>query len=191
MNIAYIRVSSLEQNEARQVEALQSFGIERWFSEKVSGKDTNRPEFQKMMAFVREGDTVYVLDWSRLSRSLVDLLKTVEKLNNKGVKLVSLKENFDTSTPTGRMILTVIGALNQFERENMLERQSEGITIAKRNGVYKGRKPTIVKDLDSICKQWEAGEITGTEAAGLMGVSRATAYKKITQWREEQGLCID
>ena len=191
MNIAYIRVSSLEQNEARQVEALQSFGIERWFSEKVSGKDTNRPEFQNMMNFVREGDTVYVLDWSRLSRSLVDLLKTVEKLNSKGVKLVSLKENFDTSTPTGKLMLTVIGALNQFERENMLERQSEGISIAKRNGVYKGRKPTIVKELDSICRQWESGEITGTEAAGLMGVSRATAYKKITQWREEQGLCID
>ena len=132
MNIAYVRVSSLDQNEQRQNEALQKHNIDKWFTEKISGKNTNRPELQAMLEFVREGDTIYIHDFSRLARSTKDLLEIAEQLNNKGVDLVSNKENIDTSTPTGKLMLTMLGAIAEFERQNLLERQREGIEIAKR-----------------------------------------------------------
>ena len=150
MNVAYVRVSTAEQNEARQVEALQKHGIEKWFTEKVSAKDANRPELRKMLEFVREGDTVYIHDFSRLARSTKDLLDIVEKLKDKGVHLVSNKENIDSSTPTGKLMLTMIGAIAEFERQNLLERQREGIEIAKREGKFKGGQ---VKKIDDIV--WE------------------------------------
>ena len=109
MVVAYIRVSTTEQNEQRQIEAMTAFQIERWFIEKVSGKDMCRPKLQEMLEFVREGDTVHIHDFSRLARSTADLLNIVETLNCKGVTLVSNKENIDTSTPTGKLMLTFIG----------------------------------------------------------------------------------
>ena len=136
--IAYVRVSTIEQNEARQVEELKKHDIQKWFIEKVSGKNTDRPELQKMLDYIREGDTVYVHDLSRLSRSTSDLLKLVEFFAKKKVELVSNKENIDSSTPTGKLMLTMIAAINEFERQNLLERQREGIAIAKREGKYKG-----------------------------------------------------
>ena len=102
MNIAYVRVSTIEQNEGRQVEALSKFGIEKWFTEKVSAKDTKRPQLQAMIEFAREGDTIYIHDFSRIARSTKDLLDLVERLQAKGIHLMSNKENIDTSTPTGR-----------------------------------------------------------------------------------------
>lgn len=141
MNIAYVRVSTIEQSEARQVEALRVHQIDKWFREKVSGKDTNRPQLQAMLEFAREGDTIYIHDFSRLARSTSDLLKLVETLQAKNIRLVSNKENIDTHTPTGKLMLTMIAAINEFERMNLLERQREGIAIAKRKGIYKGRKP--------------------------------------------------
>lgn len=140
MKIAYVRVSSADQNEARQVEALKKYDIEKWFVEKVSGKDMNRPELQRLLEFAREGDTVYVKDFSRLARSTKDLLELVERFKEKNIHLVSLKENLDTSTATGKLMLTMIAAINEFERENILERQREGIALAKQRGAYKGRK---------------------------------------------------
>lgn len=125
MKVCYIRVSSLDQNEARQVEAMKDKGIEKYYIEKISGKDTNRPKLQEMLEFVREGDQVYIHDFSRLARSTKDLLEIVEILNKKGVILKSNKENLDTSTPTGKLMLTMIGAINEFERQNLLERQKE------------------------------------------------------------------
>ena len=127
MNVAYVRVSTAEQNEDRQIEALQKYNIEKWFTEKVSAKDVNRPELQNMIDFVRSGDTVYVHDFSRLARNTMDLLEITENLKNKDVKLISNKENFDTSTPTGKFMLTTIGAIAEFERSLILERQREGI----------------------------------------------------------------
>ena len=144
MNIAYVRVSTEEQNEARQTEALSKYNIEKWFVEKVSAKDTHRPELQAMIDFARQGDTIYIHDFSRLARSTQDLLELVEKFKSKGIILISNKENIDTSTPTGKLMLTMIAAINEFERTNLLERQREGIAIAKRNGVYKGRKPKVM-----------------------------------------------
>lgn len=142
MRVAYVRVSTEEQNEARQIEALKKHSIEKWFTEKISGKSMDRPQLQTMLDYVREGDTVYIHDFSRLARSTKDLLEIVERLQAKGVHLVSNKENLDTGTPTGKLMLTMIAAINEFERQNLLDRQREGITIAKRNGVYK--KPCYV-----------------------------------------------
>lgn len=185
MNVAYVRVSTIEQNEARQLEALEKHSIEKWFTEKVSGKNTtDRPELQNMIDFVREGDTVYIHDFSRLARSTKDLLDIVERLTAKGVHLVSNKENIDTSTPSGKLMLTMIGAIAEFERQNMLDRQAEGIQIAKREGKYKGRKPVEV-DTDLFRVQYEkyrSREITKVELAKLLKVSRPTLDKMIKEY---------
>lgn len=179
MRVSYVRVSTVEQNEARQVEALEKCGIEKWYTEKVSGKDTKREQLQLMLDFVREGDEIYVMDFSRLSRSVQDLLNIVELLNAKNVKLVSLKENLDTSTATGKLMLTVIGAIAEFERQNILERQREGVAIAKREGKYKGAKPKKLERLDEVYKEWKEGKITAVAASKLLGVSRATFYERV------------
>lgn len=179
MRVAYVRVSTVEQNEARQTEALQKFNIEKWYIEKVSAKDTKREQLQLMLDFVREDDEIYVMDFSRLSRSVQDLLDIVETLNNKKVKLVSLKENLDTSTPTGKLMLTVIGAIAEFERQNLLERQREGIAIAKREGRYKGRKAKELDNFDEVYNSWKNGKITAVAASKVLGINRGTFYQKI------------
>lgn len=179
MKVAYVRVSTIEQNEARQVEALEKFNIEKWYSEKVSGKNTDRKQLRAMLDFVREGDEIYVMDFSRLSRSVTDLLSIVDTLNEKGVRLVSIKENFDTSTATGKLMLTMIGALSEFERLNLLERQREGIAIAKREGKYKGRKKKQLDNWDEVVTAWNKKEITAVQASQLLGISRATFYNRV------------
>lgn len=179
MRVAYVRVSTVEQNEARQTEALEKFNIEKWYMEKVSGKDTKREQLQLLLDFVREGDEVYVMDFSRLSRSVQDLLDIVDLLNTKKVKLVSLKENLDTSTATGKLMLTVIGAIAEFERMNILERQREGIAIARREGKYKGRKAMELDNWEEVYNAWKNGEITAVAAAKLLGVNRGTFYSRI------------
>ena len=188
MKVAYVRVSTIEQNEARQVEALEKHGIEKWFTEKVSGKDTNRPQLQAMLDYVREGDTVYIHDFSRLARSTKDLLSIVEQLNNKGVHLVSNKENVDTSTPTGKLMLTMIGAIAEFERANLLERQREGIECQKRadkerkpeDRKYKGRKAIAVdeKFIEGYLR-YMARQITKERLAEELKISRPTLDKLI------------
>ena len=187
MVVAYVRISTEEQNEARQVEALEKFNIEKWFTEKVSGKDTKRPKLQAMLDFVREGDVVYVMDFSRLSRSVRDLLSIVDLLNEKNVRLVSLKENLDTSTPTGKLMLTVIGAIAEFERQNILERQREGIEIAKREGRYKGRKPMEIENLGEVYQDWKAGKITAVAACKLLEIGRDTFYRRVKEYEKELG----
>ena len=179
MLVAYVRVSTVDQNEARQVEALEKLNIEKWYIEKVSGKDTKREKLQQMLDFVRDGDEVYVMDFSRLSRSVQDLLSIVDTLNKKNVKLVSLKENFDTSTPTGKLMLTMVGAIAEFERVNTLERQREGIAIAKAEGKYKGRKPKALDNWDEVYAAWRDNEITAVAASNLLGINRGTFYKKV------------
>ena len=121
--IAYVRVSTVEQNEERQVEMLKKYGITKWYIDKASGKNVVRTELQKLREFVREGDVVYVVDWSRLSRSVEDLLRLIQEFNGKSVKLISLKENFDTSTSMGKLMITVIGAIYEFQRAYILEAQ--------------------------------------------------------------------
>lgn len=183
MRVAYVRVSSVDQNEARQIEALKKHDIEKWYIEKVSAKDTHRPELQLMLDYVRDGDTVYIHDFSRLARSTKDLLDIVEKLQEKGVKLVSNKENLDTATPTGKLMLTMIGAIYEFERSNLLERQREGIAIAKREGKYKGRKAVQVDQAEyyRLYQQYLKREINKVQMAKMLGVSRPTLDRIMKQ----------
>ena len=185
MKVAYIRVSTEEQHEARQKEAMKGFGIDKYFIEKKSGKDADRAQLQAMLEFVREGDTVYIHSLDRLARSTKDLLAIVEQLQAKGVELHSNKESIDTSTATGKLMLTMIGAIAEFERQNLLERQREGIAIAKEEGKYKGRKQVKPETWEESYAKYKAREIKSvSELAKVLGISRPTVYKLIEQ--EEQ-----
>lgn len=182
MRIAYIRVSTAEQNEQRQIEAIQKYDIEKWFIEKISAKDTNRPKLQELLEFARMGDIVHIHDFSRLARSTKDLLDIVEQLNQKGVHLISNKENIDTSTPTGRLMLTMIGAINEFERVNLLERQKEGIAIAKKEGKYKGGKRKEIKNFAEHYERYMTRHITKSALARKLKISRPTLNKLISDY---------
>ena len=180
MNIAYVRVSTIDQNEQRQTEGLEKFGIEKWFSEKVSAKDMNRPRLMEMIEFAREGDTIHVHDLSRLARSTKDLLQIIETLEEKKVSLISGKESFDTGSATGKLMITMIGAISEFERANMLERQREGIEIAKRKKKYRGRNKIRKPDnWDSVMADYRTRKITAKKAIGLLGLRRTTFYQLI------------
>ena len=187
MKIAYVRVSTVEQNEQRQIEALEKHGIEKWFTEKVSGKDTNRPKLKEMLDFAREGDIIYIHDFSRLARSTKDLLDIVEMLNNKGIHLVSNKENIDSSTPTGKLMLTMIGAIAEFERQNLLERQKEGIAIAKEQGKFKGGQVKKIDDtvFNNLLEQYNTRAINKKEFAEKLNVSRPTLDKLLKEKSEK------
>ena len=182
MRIAYVRVSTVEQNEARQLEALKKYEIERWYVEKVSAKNMDRPKLQELLDFVREGDTVYIHDFSRLARSTTDLLKIVELLEKKQVALVSNKEAFDTSTPTGRLMLTMVGAINEFERANLLERQREGIALAKAAGKYKGRREIKIDHFPEHYERYRTRQVTKSQLARELGISRPTLDKLIANY---------
>lgn len=182
MHVAYVRVSTVEQNEARQVEAMQQYNIEKWFTEKVSGKNINRPMLQELLGFVRQGDVVHIHDFSRLARSTKDLLDIVETLQQKGVTLVSNKEKLDTSTPTGTLLLTMIGAINEFERTNLLERQREGIDIARCKGKYRGRKAVTVPDFGTQYQRYQRREISKAALAKELGISRPTLDRLIAEY---------
>lgn len=186
MNLAYVRVSAADQNEARQVEALKKYDIEKWFIEKISGKDMNRPELQRLLDFAREGDTIYVQDFSRLARSTKDLLELVEMFREQNIHLVSLKENLDTSTPTGKLMLTMVAAINEFERDNILERQREGIALAKARGAYKGRKAIRVENFGKYYDKYLHRDYTKRELADELGISRPTLDKLIKEYCEVQ-----
>ena len=187
MNIAYVRVSTVEQNEARQVEGLKKHNINKWFTEKISAKDANRPQLQAMLEFAREGDTVFIHDFSRIARSTKDLLAIVEQLNAKGVHLVSNKENIDTSTPTGKLMLTMIGAINEFERMNLLERQREGIALAVQEGKYKGRKEVRIESFASHYERYMRREVNKAQLAKELNISRPTLDKLIREHEETLG----
>ena len=188
MVIGYARVSTLEQNIERQEVALRKLGCERVFIDKMSGKNIDRPQFNTMMSFVRDGDTLIVSEYNRLSRSTKDLLATIEELETRGVTVKSIKENLDTGTPQGKLILTIFAGLAEFERTLMLQRQAEGIERAKLAGKYKGRKhkeydKELLKEvLDGLADE----SLTVTKAAELLGVTRPTVYKLLNREKETQ-----
>lgn len=181
-NIAYVRVSTAEQNETRQKEALKKYDIDKWFIEKASGKDTNRPRLQEMLEYIREDDTVYVEEFSRLGRSTADLLNTVQQIEDVGAKFVSLKENFDTKTPTGKLKMTMMAAIAEFERSMILERQREGIAIAKREGKYKGRKAVSVPNIGTYYDKYMRRKGTKVSIAHELGISRTTLDKLFREY---------
>lgn len=191
MKIGYVRVSTVEQNEARQVEALNKLGVQKIYIEKKSGKNLDRPVLQEMLDFIREGDTVYVHDLSRISRSLTDLLNLVELLQKKKVHFISNKEQVDTTTPTGRLFLSIVGAINEFERTNLLERQREGIAIAKRVGKYKGRKPRTLDHVAELYNMWIRREKSKAEIARDYQISRPTLDRLFKEYEKSQALGRD
>lgn len=174
MIVGYCRVSTIEQSIDRQYQTMEKYGVEKIFEEKISGKNANRPKLQEMMEFVRDGDCLVVHDFSRLARSTADLLNIVETLTHKGVQLISSKEQIDTSTPTGKLILTVLGSIHEFERTSLLEKQAEGIAIAKAKGVYKGRKPIEVANFSEYYTKWKNREYNKADLMKLLGISRPT-----------------
>ena len=178
-NLAYVRVSTVEQNEERQLENLKRYNIDKWYIEKISAKDTNRPQLNAMLDYAREGDTIFIHDFSRLARSTKDLLEIIDYLRKKNIILVSSKENIDTSTPTGKLMLTMIGAINEFERTNLLERQREGIAIAKAKGKYKGRKAVTIHDFDKHYERYMRREVSKAQLARELGISRPTLDRLI------------
>lgn len=185
-NIAYIRVSTIEQNENRQIEMMKSLAVDKTFIEKASGKNTERPQLEAMLEYAREGDAVYIESFSRLARNTIDLLKLIEAMNGKGIKVISLKENLDTSTANGKLMLTMLGAIATFERENMLERQREGIALAKAEGKYKGRKAkTLPDNFSELYDQYMCRKITKTKLAELCEVSRPVLDKLMVKYLKE------
>ena len=183
MRVGYVRCSTVEQNEARQLKMMEEQNAEKIFIDKASGKNTDREKFKAMMAFVRTGDVVIVESISRIARNTRDLLSIISELTEKGVEFVSLKESIDTATPQGRFMLTVFGALAELERENILERQREGIEIAKSEGKYKGRKPVDIDEnkFKAVCARWRAGEITATAAMQEVGLKPNTFYRRVKE----------
>ena len=181
MKIGYIRVSTQEQNTIRQEVLMESLGVDEVYIDRMSGKSTDRPELKKMMEYVRQGDTVIVESISRFARNTRDLLELVERLTAKGVEFVSKKEAIDTTTPTGKFMLTVFGAVAELEREYILQRQKEGIIIAKEQGKYKGRKSIANPDLPKVAAAWKRGELTAVQAIRKLGMSKATFYRKVKE----------
>lgn len=183
--IGYVRVSTKDQNLARQMELLKD--CDKIYPEKISGKNTDRPELKKLLDFVREGDTVVVESYSRFARSTRDLLNLVDQLQARGVDFVSLKEQTDTSTPQGKLIMTIFAGLAEFEREQSLQRQKEGIAIAKAEGKYKGRKPIAVDwgEFGRLYELWKSDKITAVGAAKELELKPKTFYRKVKEY--EQG----
>ena len=181
VRIGYIRVSTQEQNTMRQEVLMKQLGVDQVYIDKFSGKNRNRPELQTMLEFVRKGDVVIVESISRFARNTKDLLELVEQLTAKGVEFISQKEAIDTTTPTGKFMLTIFGAVAELEREYILQRQREGIAIAKTQGSYKGRKPIQNPDFAQTLLQWRSGEIKAVEAMDRLNMSKTTFYRKVQE----------
>ena len=183
MKIGYVRVSTEEQNTARQEIMLRELGVDELFVDRASGKNADRPELNRMI-FVRRGDTVIVESISRFARNTRDLLDLVERLTEKQVEFVSRKEAIDTTTPTGKFMLTVFAAVAELEREYILQRQREGIAIAKQQGKYRGRPPKVYPDFERIAARWQKGEITAVQAMKQLGMSKTRFYERVKRLKK-------
>lgn len=188
MKVGYIRVSTEEQNTIRQEVLMQELGVDKVFIDKASGKSVQRKELQNMLSFVRDGDVVIVESYSRLARSTRDLLDIVETLKAKRVEFISKKENIDTSTPAGRLMLTIFAGLYQFERECTLERQAEGIREAKKAGKYKGRKSIEIDNIKfkALYDEWKSGKMTAVDMQKAMGLTPPTFYRRVRAYEKEK-----
>lgn len=183
MILGYVRVSTIEQNEERQLVTMQKYNVGKVYSEKVSAKDTNRPQLQALLKFARKGDTIVIHDFSRLARSTKDLLEIVENLQEKGVKLISAKESLDISTPGGKLMLSMLASIYEFERANMLERQKEGIAIAKEKHLY-DKKPIKNDKLKKYVEMIDNKQITKIQASKELNISRVTLDKLIKEYKQ-------
>jgi DNA invertase Pin-like site-specific DNA recombinase len=179
--VGYVRVSSSDQNEARQVEVLS--GAERLFTDKVSGKNTERPALAELLAYVRQGDTVRVASLDRLARNLDDLRRLVTDLTTKGVRVEFAKEGLTFTgedSAMSKLLLSVMGAFAEFERSLIRERQAEGIAIAKANGVYRGRKRALTEEQVGKARERVSEGVPKAVVARDLGVSRQTLYSALS-----------
>lgn len=177
--IGYIRVSTVEQNTSRQLEGIP---LDKEFTDKCSGKDTNRPSLQLMLDYVRDGDIVYVHSMDRLARNLKDLRKIVSILAEKKVRIHFVKESLifnGEDSPMANFMLNIMGAFAEFERALIRERQNEGIAIAKKDGKYRGRSKCLTPEQLQEIKRLVADRHKKTEIATRFGISRDTLYRYI------------
>ena len=185
--VGYVRVSTVDQNTSRQLVNLK---LDRIFEEKVSGKNVqDRPILKEMISYVRDGDELYVHSMDRLARNLEDLLKLVHQITNKGVTIHFVKENLnfeakEKASPMSKLLLSVMGAVSEFERALILERQREGIAQAKARGAYKGRKPVDAKLLEDTRQMLASGK-SESSVAKQLGIARTTLYKYLSSSIEE------
>lgn len=179
-SVGYQRVSTVDQNVERQLDGIV---LDKLFTDHASGKDTERPQLRECLSYVREGDTLVVHSMDRLSRSLVDLRRTVDALTARGVRVHFVKEGLafssDESDPCAVLMLSVMGAVAEFERSLLLERQREGIALAKQRGVYKGRKPSLSPAQAAEIAARIAERESASALAREYGVSRATIYNAL------------
>lgn len=187
MKIGYARVSTQDQNLDRQMDNLRTAGCERIFNEKMTGTKSDRPELKTMLLTLRSGDILVIDSFSRLSRSTKDLLQLVDQLTAMGVHLVSLKENLDTTTATGKLMLTMLSALSQFERDLIAERTIDGLKAARSRGRCGGR-PRLGSDKDrqQALAMYDANVMSNAEIAAKFGVSQRTFSRWIAN-RKKQG----
>ena len=183
MKVFYARCSTIEQNEARQIKQAEEIKADKIFIDKASGKNAEREQLKQMLSFVREGDIVYCSDISRIARNTKDLLNIVETLQNKKVEFISIKENIDTTTPQGKFMLTLFGAMAELDRARILENQRQGIEIAKQEHKYKGRQPIKIDEnkMREVCARWRAGEITAVKAQKELKLQARTFYRKVKE----------
>ncbi|MGP5497409.1 recombinase family protein [Corynebacterium flavescens] len=177
--IGYQRVSSVGQNEERQLNGIE---IDELFTDKASGKDTNRPQLKEALRYVRKGDVFVVHSMDRLARNIVDLRTTVADLNGRGVAVKFVKENLEFTgedSPMANLLLNMLGAVAEFERSLINERQREGIAIAKAQGKYKGRKSALSAEQVAQAKEMKASGSAVTAIAKALGVSRPTVYRAL------------
>lgn len=175
----YARVSTQQQDLSRQLDMLKQRHCNEILTEKISGTKTDRPELIRLKDKVRSGDTIIIESFSRLGRSTKDLIELVECFENKGVKLISLKENFDTTTPQGKLMLTVFQAFSQFERDLIAQRTKEGLESARARGRKGGRPKVKDNAIAKALKLYDSKEYSISEIVGMTGISQATLYRYI------------
>ena len=187
MVIGYARVSTAEQCLDRQLDALKERGAERIFQEKMTGTKANRPELEKMLLTLRPNDVLIVESFSRLSRSTKDLIELVERLNKMGVELISIKEQLDTTTATGKLMLTMLSALSQFERDLIAERTTEGLKAARARGRKGGRPQAATEETKrKALALYDANTMTNKEIANYAKVSTATLSNWIKEHKQKK-----
>lgn len=186
MRVGYCRVSTTEQNTARQEVLMERLGVDKIFIDKCSGKNTDRPALKELLGFIREGDTVVVESISRLARNTRDLLSLVDKFTELGVEFISQKENINTDTAQGRFVICLFSALAELERENILQRQREGIEIAKAHGKYRGRKPIECANFEAVYSDVCRGEISNKRAWESLGLSKSSWYRRVRELKKQR-----
>ena len=177
----YARVSTVDQNLDRQKDALKKYGVDRLFCEKISGAKKSRLELDRMLSLPERGDSVVIESLSRLGRSVKNLSELMETFNEKGIRLISLKESIDTSSATGRLLFTIISSLAEFERETLIERTNEGLAAARTRGRLGGRPKTDEAILKKAVALYRTGEYTIAEITSLTGISKSTLYRILKQ----------